>query len=481
MLNKVKINYIYNVAYQILLIIVPFITAPYISRVLGAEKIGEYSYANSIVYYFILFAALGTATFGRREISYFQDNISERSKKFWQTEIISCCSVLIFTVIYFIFIRYNRLPILYYIFSIDIISVAFDISWLFQGLEEFKKIVFRNFIFKILNIVYIFTFVKDSSDLNIYVFGLSILTFCSNISLWVCTKKIIEKPNFKELELLKAVKPIVHLFIPTIAVFISSSIDKTMIGIFCENPLQNGYYEQSMKTIRIILTLITAMSTVLSPRIGFLFQKNDTNKIKKIIKQSYEFIFFLGFPICFGLISLADIFIPWFYGYEFIEAVPIVMILSFLTIFISFNNVTGTQYLIPLKKQKQYTFTVTFGSLINILLNLLLIPKFYAVGAAIASVISEFSITIMQIIVCRKEIVFKQIFIKNIPYIISSFIMLIILYCLHFIFPVSTLSLIILVLLGIFIYIVSLMIIKNNIVYEYIIKIMNSKFRKNKV
>ena len=145
MLNKVKINYIYNVAYQILLIIVPFITAPYISRVLGAEKIGEYSYANSIVYYFILFAALGTATFGRREISYFQDNISERSKKFWQTEIISCCSVLIFTVIYFIFIRYNRLPILYYIFSIDIISVAFDISWLFQGLEEFKKIVFRNF------------------------------------------------------------------------------------------------------------------------------------------------------------------------------------------------------------------------------------------------------------------------------------------------------------------------------------------------
>ena len=158
--KSIKKNYIFNLSYQILLLITPLITTPYVSRILGADGIGTVSYAESIVSYFVLFATMGITTYGQREISYVQQSVEKRSAVFWNTKILEFVTSGIMLIVYLIFALFQKNALIYIILSCNIIAVFFDISWFFQGLEEFGKIVLRNVIFKFINIAYIFTVVR---------------------------------------------------------------------------------------------------------------------------------------------------------------------------------------------------------------------------------------------------------------------------------------------------------------------------------
>lgn len=402
--KSIKKNYIFNLTYQLLLLITPLITTPYVSRVLGADGIGTVSYAESIVSYFVLFATIGITTHGQREISYVQQSIEKRSIVFWNTKILEFVTSGLMLVVYLLFTVSQDNSVIYIVFSCNIIAVFLDISWFFQGLEEFGKIVLRNVIFKLLNIAYIFIFVRTKNDLILYVVGITAFSALSNLSLWVYLPKYIAKVNRADIHPFKNFKVVLGLFIPTIAIQVYTVLDKTMIGIITQDSFENGYYEQALKISKMVLTIVTSLGTVMIPRIGYYFKENDKEKIRDLMYRGYQFVWFLGIPLCFGLIMVSSNFVPWFFGDGYDKAADLLKVLAFLILAIGINNVTGMQYLIPTGREKLFTITVLIGAGVNFCLNAVLIYFCQSVGAAIASVAAESTIAVVQIIMVRKEL-----------------------------------------------------------------------------
>lgn len=420
-------NFIYNVFYQVLIIITPLITAPYLSRMLGPDGVGTVSFAESVVSYFTLFAALGIPSFGQREISYVQDDVHKRSVVFWNAKILEFCTSGIALLIYVVFALLNQArTVLYLVLSLNIIAVFVDITWFFQGLEEFGKIVARNSILRVLNILFIFLFIKDKEDVVLYALGQGAFMFLGNLSLWTYLFKYIERVSFSDLKPFRDVKTVLSLFLPTVAVQIYTVLDKTMIGVITDSSFENGYYEQAVKMSRMLVAIVTAMGPVVVPRVGFLFEKKDMRGIRQCIYRSYRFAWFLGIPICLGLILVAGNFVPWFFGAGYDKVVPLLQILSCLVVAIGINNVISVQYLIPTKRQNLLTVTLLIGSATNFCLNLALIPYFQSLGAAFASVVAESVIAIVQLILLRKEISPVQVLKEGIHYYIAGAVMAIV-------------------------------------------------------
>ena len=425
--KSIKKNYILNAGYQVLLLITPLITAPYISRVLGADSIGQYSYANSIVSYFTLFATLGITTYGRREISYIQDKRYERSMVFWETKLLQIYTSGVASIIFIIFALSQTEKLFYLLFVFNILAVAVDVTWFFQGMEEFGKIVLRNSIFKFINIVYIFCMVKEKDDLILYVFGITFFTFLSNCSLWIALAKYVDKPKWSHLRPFRDIRTVLSLFIPTIAIEIYTVLDKTMIGVITQNSSENGYYEMAIGISRMSLSIVTALGTVMTPRIGYHFQKNDTETLQLLMYRGYRFVWFLGTPLCLGLIGISYNFVPWFFGTGYNKVSPLLCILSFLIFSIGINNMTGVQYLIPTKRQNLFTVTVIIGAGVNFIMNMFLINWLQSVGAAVASVAAETVIALVQLYFIKKELSIKKVFLCGTHYWIAGIAMLIVL------------------------------------------------------
>lgn len=410
--------------YQVLAVLVPLVTAPYLSRVLGPDGIGTYSYTSSIVTYFVLFANFGIATYGQREISYAQDDRTRRTTAFWETKLLNFVTVAVSLVAYLIFIKNTHTyRTMFTILSLNIISVALDITWLYQGMEEFKTVVLRNTIIKILNVAFIFLCITKQSDLLLYAAGTVVFLLCGEGAMWFGLSRFVDKPQWKNLHPFRNFRSVFSLFIPTIAISIYTVLDKTMLGIITGSVRENGYYEQATKMARVCLVFVTSLATVMVPRMGFYVEKDDTEHIKEAMYQSYRFVWFLGLPICLGIIGVAENFVPWFFGPKFLKVIPLVKIMAWIIPIIGINNETGALYLIPYKRQKIYTITISFGALLNFICNSILIPRWTSIGAAIGSVIAELCIAISQLVIVRKELSLRKIASSSIHYWIAGIIM----------------------------------------------------------
>lgn len=397
--KSIKKNFIYSTAYQILNVITPFITAPYISRVLGAEGIGIQSYTASIQQYFLMFAVLGTLSYGAREISMNRDNIYIRSKLFWEIElmVIGTTFVALSGWICLIFAS-SRYRIYYTVLTIGIIAAAFDISWFFNGMEEFKLTVIRNSIFKILSVVCLFIFIKSNKDLALYIFIMAVSTLFSNLSLWPYMTRYLVKVDIKNLNVKKHFRETLFYFIPTIATSIYTVLDKTLLGLITDNAVQNGYYQQAEKIINLAKSVVfTAINTVVGVRNSYLFASKRYDEIHQRIETSLNFIFFMGVGCCFGIMGIAKSFVPIFFGPGYEPVVGLLYIFSPIIVIVGISNCLGAQYYTPCGKRKESAKYLIVGSIVNLCLNLVLIPKFKAVGAAVASVIAELIITILYV------------------------------------------------------------------------------------
>ena len=422
--KNIKLNYLYNAAYQVLLLVMPLITAPYLSRVLEPDGVGTASYVESIVAYFTLFATMGITTYGQREISYVQDDAAKRSAVFWNTKVLGFCTSTIVTLVYVVFaLLQKERSTLYLILTLNLVAVFFDITWFFQGMEEFGKTVMRNAIIKLLQIAYIFLFVRSKDDLPLYVLGIGLFTLLGNLSLWAYLPKYINKISLRELSPFKDIKVVWSLFIPTIAVQIYTVLDKTMIGVITGSSFENGYYEQAIKMSKMLLAVVTALGTVMVPRVGNLFGKGEAFEVRRLMYRGYRFVWFLGIPLCFGLIMAAGNFVPWFFGPGYDKVVPLLQVLSFLILSIGINNVTGIQYFIPTKRQNLFTLTVLIGAGTNFTLNMLLIPVFQSIGAAVASVAAETVIAVVQLVIVRRELSPGRVLKEGVHYYIAGIVM----------------------------------------------------------
>ena len=453
--HSIAKNYFYNVIYQVFILIVPLITTPYISRVLSANGVGQYSFSNSLCSYFILVAALGFGYYAQREIANNQNNKKEQSIIFWEIIVVRFFSVsiaLMINIILFFCGAYGNYSILMLWWSLAIIAVEFDISFLFQGNEEFKKIVGRNIFIKTISVLLIFLLVKNTNDVWIYVVCTSASTLFGNLSLWLFLPKYLRKVSIHELRPQKHILPTLKLFIPTIATSIYTVLDKTLIGFLVEgtyevsetivengvektivliqkySDLENGYYEQSEKIIKMCMAIITSLGTVMIPRNSKLYSENNEIMLKKNFYFSTNYVWFLGIPIMLGLIACAPNIIPWFLGDGFGKCIGLMQLFAPLVLLIGFSNVFGLQYLVPTKRDGKFTIGILAGTVSNLILNLILIKFFWSYGAVIASLIAEFLVTLVMYFMIRKEISIKQILTQSIKPIIAGCIMFLIVY-----------------------------------------------------
>lgn len=466
MKKSIKKNYIYNLSYQLLAIILPIITTPYLARVLGANGNGIYGYTLSIVTYFILFGSLGITVYGQREIAYVQNDDDKKNKLFTELVIFRLITMILSSIMFFVIFGIGgKYSIYYRILLLEMFANAIDISWLYQGLEEFKKIVLRNFIIKILSVICIFLFIKTKNDVSKYIAIFSLTTLLGNASLWFKFNKYA-KFDFKSLNLTKHIRPTLLLFIPQVAIQIYTVLDKTMLGTILNDMSEVGYYEQSQKVIKILLTVITSLGIVMLPRIANCFSEGNTNQINKYMKKSFSFVFFLGFPMIFGIIAVSNNFVPLFFGAGYKNVIPMLSIMSILMLFIGISNIIGNQYLLPTKKQNQYTVSVIIGACVNFIFNFILIAKFKSFGAVIATIIAEFCVMFIQLIFANKYLNIKSYLKLGIKYLISSLLMFIVCLIIGYFIDSNIYSLVIKTTCGGIIYIFILYLLKDEFLLE---------------
>lgn len=462
-MNIIK-NYLYNVGYQLFIIIIPLVTVPYIARVLGSEGVGINAYTNSIIQYFILFGSIGINLYGNRTIAYTRDDRRKTGQIFWEIAILRMLCILVSYIIFLIFLYFiSEYKTFYFYQSFLIIAAAFDISWFFMGIEDFKKTVLRNMYVKVLSLIAVFIFVKTKEDVGIYILILSLSVFFGNLTLWPYLRKLVDFPNIKDFSLKRHLRPSISLFIPQIATQVYLVLNKTMLGsmIGVESA---GYYENSDKIVKIILAIVTATGTVMLPRIANTFAKGNKEKVKEYLYQSFDFVSFISIPMSLGLLALAPKFSIWFLGEDFAITGILISILSLVIVLIGWSNVLGTQFLLPTNQTRYYTISVLMGAGVNIILNIPLILYFGVIGAVVATVISELAVTGTQFYYVRKTVNTGPFFRGIWKYLIAGITMVVIIRPLNLAFPGKLVFFLMEICIGILIYGLLIFILKAPIV-----------------
>lgn len=463
--KKVVKNYLYNLSYQLLLIILPIITTPYVSRVLGAKGVGTYSYTNSITQYFILLGCIGLNLYGQREIAYYQNDIKKRNRTFFELLFLRFITLTISIIVfYFTMVLHSKYSYIFIIQVLDIIASIFDISWFFQGIEDFQKTVLRNFVVRIICVSLIFMFVKSPNDLQLYVLCYSGTLLLGNLSLWLYMPKYVSRSDIKNINIKRHIKPAVMLFLPQIATSIYTLLDKTMIGYITNDTSEVAYYEQSQTLIKTVMTVITSLGTAMMPRIANLFKNEKHEEIRIYMQNSIKFVLVLAIPFTFGITAIAKGFVPWFFGSGYEKVIPNIELIAPIIIFIGMTTVTGTQYLLPLGRQKEYTLSVIIGCAINVVLNGVLIVVLKSIGAAIATFVAELIILIVQLYYLRNDFDLKYIMSQFIKYSLFGLAMFCIVKYVSSFFDISIISTFIEITVGGVVYILLLIISKDSII-----------------
>ena len=452
-MNIIK-NYIYNRSYQILNIILPLITVPYVSNILGAEGVGDYSFTNANMQYFIIFGMIGITLYGNRQIAYVRDNKEKLSNTFYSIYSLQLITITIAIILYVIFINTfasDAYKYLYLSQGINIIAALFDISWLFMGLEEFRKIVIRNTMVKLASLASVFIFVRSSDDVVIYSMILGLSTLIGNLTFWMYIPRSVGLKNIKVSNVKLHFKSSIALFIPQIAIQIYLLLDRTLLGILSDS-IQVGYYENSQKVVKMVLTIATTIGTVMMPKIANTVSSGNMDKVKYYIKNSFYFVSALSIPLMFGLMGVSKELSPWFFTDKFEGINNLIVISSIIIISISWSNVFGMQLLVPLNKTKEFTISVTSGAIVNLILNLIMLKRFGALGACISTVIAESIVTLVQFYFIKEFIDIKELF-QSIKYFIpSSVIMFVVIRIIGEIMGAGIITNIIQFILGVIVY-----------------------------
>lgn len=401
-------NYLYNASYRVLLVITPLITTPYVSRILGVEGVGIFSYTNSVVTYFTLFGVLGMNMYGQREIVYVRDKKQERSKLFWELTCLRFITCMMSLIVYLILASYESYRTAAYVWSISILANLIDISWFYYGMENFREITIKNVVIKLIGVVSIFIFVRKSTDLLWYIFISAGTLLVGNLVLWrnVVGQIDFVKPCWKNVIL--HLKPVIVFFLPQAVDSVYMVLDKIMLKNL-SNIEQVGLYSQADKVLKLFVTIITSMGLVVSPRIAQNFQSSNENEIKKYLEKSFEFVFLLSMPMMFGISAVSHPFVDIFFGKGYEKVSVLLMLLCPIVLLMGVNSIMGWQYLVSVKKEKELLLTTTIGAISNFVFNILLIPTMDAIGAIIASVISMMLMASANTIIMRGILDFKKL------------------------------------------------------------------------
>lgn len=421
-MHKIGKNFIYNLLYQVFSLLTPIVVTPYITRVFTQNILGIHTIIATISSYFCMFGTLGMPYLGTRKIATTKAQDEDVEFVFWRLYRLQVSSYAIafacYIVYCFLFDGHTVLRILY---GLQLVAYCLDISWFYQGVEEFKYISLRNILIRILSTVAILLLVKN--DIHMYVLCLLLPQVLMNVGMWIT---VFKRFKFK----IKAVpfdmelfKQLLVLAVPTIAISVYALLNKSILGAFRSSE-EVAIYEQGQALIRVVLAIVPAFSSVVMPRMASLFSMNDMKNINNMLSKSTTFVWYISFGLSFGLVALADAFISWYLPQSYAFVAVELKICTPMILIVAAENIFGIQILMPMNKEKEYTFSLVCAAVANIVLAVLTIPHGGIMAACICVVVSEGVALIIQIIKAKKYISIKMIFSKCPIFIISGGFML---------------------------------------------------------
>lgn len=406
-------NAMFNLIKSCMSLIFPVITFAYATRILLPRGMGKIEFSKSYVAYFSIIAMLGIVNYGTREGAKIRDNREALSKFAQEIFLINIMSVFIaytiFGVTLFCIPKLSEYTIILLIYSITIPLAALGMEWLYNAVEDYKYVAIRTTLTQIASVVLMLLLVKTEDDLWIYALIQVIAASGNNILNFLHLHKYIDFSSEKNISLKKHIKPILILFCITLFIQIFTHMDSTMLG-FMTNDKYVGLYSAASKMTGMISTMITALSLVTMPRIAYYVGKNSQLEICRLSIRIINLIMMLGIPITIGMIMLSKNLILLFCGYEYLEADLAAKIMSLRIVLIPLNSFILLHLFIPLGKEKCNLLATGSAALINLLVNIILIPAFYHSGAALATVIAEGTELIVNIYFLSKFVDIRKAF-----------------------------------------------------------------------
>lgn len=406
--NSIKINYFMNILLSMTSTLFPLITYPYVSRVLHPDGIGVVSYAQAVSMYFAMFAQLGLPVYGIREVAKLRENKASLSRFIKSSFIISFVlgiilySVYDFGVIFFLEDWNER--VFFFVMGINILLGPIGMEWLYKGIEQYTYITIRSSILKLTALIMVFLFVKDSNDLYIYGILTIIATTGSNIINFILSfNKVDYRVRVLRNDIIKVLKEMLVFFSMSVATVVYTNLDTIMLGLISGNH-EVGIYTTATKVKTVLVVIVTSLGAVMLPRLSYYFGKEDHNYFMNYLKKSSKFTFLLSVPITLYFLIFSREVISCLAGSEYKASVYSLAVLMPTVFFIGLTNLIGMQVLIPIGKERTVVFSLVCGAISDFVINLILIPKFGALGAAIGTTFAEFMVLVIQVISYRKLI-----------------------------------------------------------------------------
>lgn len=470
--NSFKINLLYNFLLNFINFTFPLITLPYVTRVLGVDNIGKYTFSLSFSSWFLIFATFGTTTYGIREIARVRNNKHLLSETFSAIFFINLVMTIIALTTYIAVIiicpKTNTEILLFLVFALLIFLNLFNIDWLYMGLENFKVITFRSLVVKLISLGCIFTFIQQQSDYITYaLIGVLSLGF-ANVINFIYSRRFVEF-TLKNLNIKSHIKKLSIFFYSNLVISMYNLFDQVLLG-FLSTDRDVAFYSISKQIYAVALSITMSISTVLLPTMAYL-SRNDFESYKTILEKSINYIYFFSVPLVFGIIVLAKDIIWFFGGYEFENAYIALIILSSLIFTVSLGSWQYSQLFVPTGREKIGLRAQLIMALISLGANIIFIPTYGYIGASISLVLAEITGTLYGVYYTKNKIQEIKInYISNsiVRYLLASLVMLVIILCFKFMKFEHIANLTIGVVIGLVAYLGVLYLIKDEICREFI-------------
>lgn len=387
-----------KIVWQLLLaasqVLLPLVTWPYITRVLGPANLGKVNYIDFLSQVFIIIASFGIPYYAVREISFVRHDTKKRGLLVKELILLQGIFAFIAAGLFacICFKSWTTEPLLCLLGLSNIFISSFTYEWYVQGMEHFKFAAIRTIFARILMLLCFFMLVNTSNDYGIYY---AIFSFGMIVIAFINASKMVKENSFPftGTRLKKHLVPLGHFFLTSSGITLYVYFDTLLLQFITKDELQVGLYTTALKMVKIFLTVIIALSTVLLPRMSYLANENKKEEIKIFLSKYFGLVITAGLPVCAGLFLFSPEIMDVIAGNMFSAAVPLMRILSFLPLIIALSNMFCFQVLVPFRQEKKFLAAVIAGCIASLVCSFLLIPLFAARGAAYTSFISEITVT----------------------------------------------------------------------------------------
>ena len=412
--KSLKLNFIMNAILTMSSFLFPLISFPYVSRVLLSEGTGKVALATSVVAYFLMFAQLGIPTYGVRACAKVRDDKRLLTKKAQELLIINLVMAAVAYAALFgavVFIpRLRQERGLYLLVSLTIFFTTIGMEWLYKALEQYTYITVRSLIFKLIALAAMFALVHSKDDYVIYG-GITIFaSSASGLMNFIHARRYISLRPVGGYEFKPHLKAVAVFFAMACASTVYTNLDVVMLGFMVPDEIV-GHYNAAVRIKSILVSIVTSLGTVLLPRASYYVEHRQMDQFRKITAKALKFVMLLALPLVLYFMLFARQGILLLSGEDFMGAVAPMQWIMPTLLFIGLTNVMGIQILVPTGREKKVLWSIIAGAVVDVALNVALIPKFGAAGAAAATTVAELAVLIVQFVFLRKEVasVFRRL------------------------------------------------------------------------